>query len=156
MNSKPSTGRLRFSIVAVLALITVGFADDKASPGGDKPRDLQTIQSEIEQLREAHGKLRDEVAKLREENAQLRKENQALRLLLAEKINTGAGAASTNAATNILTQTNSPTPAAVNALTNWLTSASGKRHNSRCRYFKATSGRFCSPDEGQPCKLCGG
>jgi len=38
----------------------------------------------------------------------------------------------------------------------WFTALSGKRHNSRCRYFRTTEGRLCSPDEGKPCKLCGG
>ena len=38
----------------------------------------------------------------------------------------------------------------------WMTSSSGIRHNSGCRYFKATRGRACSVTEGRACKKCGG
>jgi hypothetical protein len=38
----------------------------------------------------------------------------------------------------------------------WLTTSSNKRHNSSCRYFEKSRGRFCGPTEGIPCKLCGG
>ena len=39
----------------------------------------------------------------------------------------------------------------------WLNTSSGVRHNSTCRYFKNTKqGRPCGPNEGKPCKLCGG
>lgn len=38
----------------------------------------------------------------------------------------------------------------------WLTTSSHKRHNSKCRYFKTGKGRPCGPDEGTPCKVCGG
>ncbi len=33
-------------------------------------------------------------------------------------------------------------------------SSTGKRHNSRCRYFG--SGRSCGPTDGIACKVCGG
>lgn len=33
-------------------------------------------------------------------------------------------------------------------------SGSGTRHNARCRYFRAD--KACGPNEGQPCKICGG
>ena len=40
---------------------------------------------------------------------------------------------------------------------NWLTIKAGVRHNSTCRYFgKSQSGRCCGPDEGRPCRICGG
>jgi hypothetical protein len=38
----------------------------------------------------------------------------------------------------------------------WLTTSSNTRHNSKCRYYQQTKGRPCGPDEGKPCKLCGG
>ena len=38
----------------------------------------------------------------------------------------------------------------------WLTTSSGIRHNSRCRYFQTSKGRPCGADEGRPCKKCGG
>jgi hypothetical protein len=34
-------------------------------------------------------------------------------------------------------------------------SKSGKRHNSRCRYF-SSAGEQSGPNEGEPCKVCGG
>jgi hypothetical protein len=40
--------------------------------------------------------------------------------------------------------------------THWLTTSSGKRHNEACRYYKTSKGRACGPDEGSPCKACGG
>lgn len=38
----------------------------------------------------------------------------------------------------------------------WLTTSSGVRHNPTCKWFKRSNGRLCGPDEGRPCKLCGG
>lgn len=40
--------------------------------------------------------------------------------------------------------------------THWLTTSSGIRHNSGCRYFKNSKGRMCSEDEGRACLKCGG
>ena len=38
----------------------------------------------------------------------------------------------------------------------WL-SSSGVRHNRSCRWFGNTkNGRYCGPNEGRPCKQCGG
>jgi hypothetical protein len=38
----------------------------------------------------------------------------------------------------------------------WLTTSSHKRHNSSCKYYKSSKGRPCGPNEGTPCKMCGG
>ena len=38
----------------------------------------------------------------------------------------------------------------------WMTSSSRKRHNSSCRYYNKSNGRFCSESEGIACKVCGG
>lgn len=38
----------------------------------------------------------------------------------------------------------------------WLTTGSGVRHNSNCRYYMTTKGRPCGPNEGRACKICGG
>ncbi len=38
----------------------------------------------------------------------------------------------------------------------WMTSSSRKRHNSSCRYFQNSNGGPCEPDDGIPCKICGG
>lgn len=38
----------------------------------------------------------------------------------------------------------------------WLTTSSGIRHNSKCRYYKKSKGRPCNASEGRPCQKCGG
>jgi len=39
----------------------------------------------------------------------------------------------------------------------WLNTKTGKRHNSGCRWYGDTkNGKFCGPDEGVACKVCGG
>lgn len=38
----------------------------------------------------------------------------------------------------------------------WLTTSSGIRHNSKCRYYRKSKGRPCSATEGRPCQKCGG
>jgi len=40
-------------------------------------------------------------------------------------------------------------------ITDWI-SDSGKRHNSRCRYYHNCKGRAGGPTEGVACKICGG
>ena len=42
------------------------------------------------------------------------------------------------------------------ALTHWITTSSGIRHNSSCRYFKSSKGRMCPSTAGRACKKCGG
>lgn len=91
--------------------------------------------------------LRAEIERLRAENEQLRTENQALRLLLADSPQSRAG---------IPSSPRMETPAAPQETGYWLTTASGIRHNVRCRYYKNSNGRPCAPNEGRACKLCGG
>ncbi len=50
----------------------------------------------------------------------------------------------------------SPGPEIAPAGDYWLTTSSGVRHNSKCRYYKKSKGRPCGPNEGRPCKKCGG
>ena len=38
----------------------------------------------------------------------------------------------------------------------WLTTSSGVRHNSSCRWYEKSKGRPCGPNEGKACKICGG
>jgi hypothetical protein len=148
---------------SLVVLLMLGVQIRFASIAQDKPdaavkaKDLQKIQEEVDQLRLSHDKLREDYARLREENGQLRKENQALRLLLAERIEPAlSGVSSNQTNTLLLSSTNRLTPEAIQSMTNWLTASSGKRHNSHCRYYKTTAGRFCGTDEGAPCKRCGG
>lgn len=38
----------------------------------------------------------------------------------------------------------------------WLTASSGVRHNSGCRWYTQSKGRYCSGSEGRACGSCGG
>ena len=38
----------------------------------------------------------------------------------------------------------------------WLATNSKVRHNKRCRNYRKVKGRPCGPNEGRPCKMCGG
>ena len=42
------------------------------------------------------------------------------------------------------------------ALTHWITSSSGVRHNRSCRWFSNSKGRLARASEGRACKQCGG
>ena len=42
------------------------------------------------------------------------------------------------------------------SLSHWITTSSGIRHNSNCRWFENSNGRLCGPNEGRACKRCGG
>lgn len=89
---------------------------------------LKTRISELEAL----------VANLREENATLRKVGTptAIPQPLAAKSSTKPAATAEAGVTHKL-------------------SKSGKRHNSRCRYF-SSAGDACGPNNGVACKVCGG
>lgn len=147
-----SLSAVQFLAVALLWLpANVPAQERKDSPEPAEPKSG----ARTNQAAAAQAKPDEEIARLKEENARLRKENQALRQLLAAQM----GSTNTNAVTLTLptvVATNRLSPELINSLTNWLTTSSGKRHNSRCRYFKTTIGKLCGPDEGQPCKLCGG
>jgi hypothetical protein len=77
-------------------------------------------------------------------------------LTLAEPIESATAPSSIPSTNVTLSATNGLSPEAIQSKTNWLTVLSGTRHNSRCRYYRATAGRYCGSDEGKPCKLCGG
>jgi hypothetical protein len=38
----------------------------------------------------------------------------------------------------------------------WLTSSTNTRHNNNCRYYQKSKGQSCGPNDGKPCKICGG
>jgi endonuclease YncB( thermonuclease family) len=42
------------------------------------------------------------------------------------------------------------------AMSYWITTKSGKRHNSGCRWYEKSKGRACTATEGVACKICGG
>ena len=49
-----------------------------------------------------------------------------------------------------------PVEAATVGKTHWLTTSSGIRHNSGCRWYKKSKGKAGSATSGQACKQCGG
>ena len=38
----------------------------------------------------------------------------------------------------------------------WLSSKTKERHNKRCRNYRRVKGMPCGPNDGRPCKACGG
>jgi len=39
----------------------------------------------------------------------------------------------------------------------WLNTSTSVRHNSSCRWYNNTkNGKFCNPNDGRPCSICGG
>jgi hypothetical protein len=95
----------------------------------------------------------DEISHLKKENAALKEENQRLRRLLAAQpeskpVRPGVGsAAPANGAPSVQPVAEAPAF--------WL-SNTGKRHNPSCRYFQTAAGKPCGPNDGVPCKICGG
>ena len=95
----------------------------------------------------------EEIKKLESENETLKGEIQNLRIQLSQISPPAAAQQSTP----------SPYQASVGdsgeqkqVAGYWLTSSSRKRHNSSCRYYQNSNGKPCGPEEGIPCKICGG
>lgn len=97
-----------------------------------------------------------QVGELKAERDALRRENQQLRRELVARRRTGAS----NPALPQKVVADVPAPAADVAVQpetdHWLSVRSQTRHNARCRNFKKSKGRFCGPQDGKPCKVCGG
>lgn len=87
------------------------------------------------------------VERLRGENAELRKHGQTVPTEPSPSVRP---APAIRPSTGI---SNSPEPTA--ATGGYKLSTTGKRHNSRCRYY-SSAGRACGPTEGVACKVCGG
>jgi hypothetical protein len=95
-------------------------------------------------LRTRIKELEDLVARLREENAKLRQGASTIQPL--------TGGAASGPSTAPHTSKAQPTESAG---ISYRISTTGKRHNSRCRYFNS-AGRSCGANEGIACKVCGG
>jgi hypothetical protein len=132
----------------LLAFISVSFmtaiADDKSDQW------LEVIRTMQEQIKKQTAEIES-----------LRKENQSLRQQLMEKSSRPDNVAvqpapqlySDNDGARIIPQNNQKTEPAAGGY--WL-SNTGKRHNSRCRYFRNCNGRPCGKNDGVACKICGG
>ena len=111
--------------------------------------------------------IRQQLEKLKSENAALKQENQVLRKLVFEKQSPAPSQpVSTPSTSSVSTPPPpapyTPSPARVvpskpsSAVEYWITTSSGKRHNSGCRYFQTSRGRPGEATEGTACKICGG
>jgi hypothetical protein len=109
-------------------------AETKTKLGISESVDAQALRGRIKELE-------DLVARLREENASLRRSA------------TPAVQSAVGGTTPGVRSTPSPAPAADGG--SYKITSTGKRHNSRCRYFNS-AGRLGSSAEGVACKICGG
>ncbi len=91
-------------------------------------------------------------AALRAENEALRRENQMLRRELISK--NGALPDSVMPEKGVAADTGlEPVDKETEY---WLSSKTKVRHNKRCRNYRRVKVRPCGPDDGRPCKACGG
>ena len=88
-------------------------------------------------------KLEDEIVHLGKEVAQLKSELQQLKHLLTTQ-------------KPVVSDSGYTTESAEKDTGYWCTKSGNKRHNSSCRYYKTSQGHPCGPNDGIPCKLCGG
>jgi len=112
--------------------------------------------------------IRQQLEKLKSENESLKQENQVLRKLVFEKQSSApaqpvSSPTPSSVSTPSSTTPYTPSPARVvpskpssAAVEYWITTSSGKRHNSGCRYFQTSRGRPGGATEGTACKICGG
>jgi hypothetical protein len=126
----------------------------KAEFGSMTFRRDQMSQATIQKLELLSGdpqKLLERISELEATVESLRKDNAALR----QQLQTTAAAPATGISREVTPRANSFTSSA-SAPTglSYTISSTGKRHNSRCRYYG--SGRPCGPTDGIACKICGG
>jgi hypothetical protein len=93
------------------------------------------------------------IQQLKSENEALKLEIQTLRRLLANSPTNSNGQSAPPVNSNYIASTSA---GATQSAGYWITLSSRKRHNSSCRYYQNSNGRPCSPEEGIPCKICGG
>ncbi len=112
--------------------------------------------------------IRQQLAKLKSENESLKQENQVLRKLVFERQTAPqpqpVSSPTASSLSTPLPPTPLPTPSPARVVPSkpssaaeyWITTSSGKRHNSGCRYFQTSRGRPGGATEGTACKICGG
>ena len=91
-------------------------------------------------------------AALRAENEALRRENQMLRRELISK----NGALPDSVMPEKGVARDEGLEPADKETGYWLSSKTKVRHNKRCRNYRRVKGRPCGPNDGRPCKACGG
>ena len=127
----------------VISIAIAGFFCPRSLAAADDLADLKALVA----------KLQSEVETLKAEKDTLKKENQALRRIIAERQEQSVAPAERPVTVPASVQT----PATQQKTSGyWITTSSGVRHNSSCRYYLNSKGRGCGPTEGRACKLCGG
>jgi regulator of replication initiation timing len=106
-----------------------------------------------ESAQKSYAELTARIDALEKENAALKTENQQLRAMLALQPSTARNTETTTIQVQPAVSQGSSIQKEAGY---WITTSSGVRHNSSCRYYKNSRGRLCGPDEGRPCKICGG
>lgn len=114
-------------------------AESRTKLGVTDKVDVASLQKRITELE-------DLVARLREENANLRKAGTPATPATPQPLVTPGASSGARSG-------NSVAPAASGM--GYKLSSTGKRHNSRCRYY-GSAGRACGASEGVACKICGG
>jgi hypothetical protein len=99
--------------------------------------------------------LRQKIADLEQTVGTLRDDNAALRQQLRTPATKLSATPATPAPTPQPPSSSNPSAAQDNSQAFWL-SSTGKRHNKRCRYYGTGRGHPCGPNDGVPCKICGG
>lgn len=163
-NTRPKLVRATATLAAcfiALALIWLGEAQESAA---------SPTASEVAALQKELARVRETMEALRAENAALQRENESLRRMLSLLKAENPAASRTNAIREPSRSpgvgTNRPATSVPGAIQRggtspesagyWLSTSSGLRHNSRCRYFRNSKGRTCGPSEGKACGICGG
>ena len=94
----------------------------------------------------------DVVAALRAENDALRKENQTLRRELVAK----TGSLPDGLLPDKVVEPEVKLDLPEEDTGYWISQKSKIRHNKRCRNYRKVKGKPCGPNDGKPCKNCGG
>jgi len=106
--------------------------------------------------REGGGEAADDnasYAELRAENEALRRENQMLRRELVARKSGKAAASDGVPVKGGVVEVPVPQDPDTGY---WISSKSHIRHNAKCRNYRKVRGHACGPNDGKPCKNCGG
>lgn len=162
--TRPKLVRASAALAAFfIALAPVPLGEAQESAANPTPSELAALQNELARVREA-------AEALRAENAALQRENESLRRMLSLLKAADPAAGRTNAirepSYSPAVGTNRPVTSVPGAIQRggtspesamyWMSTSSGLRHNSRCRYYRNSNGRTCGPNEGKACGICGG